>query len=83
MRALFSSSKKNARKRYNLPLSQPALFEHDFRTARPARPVFCHQEFLDKLSARRNDPIGKRTSLLMQDGTPGRHRFVSDVQRID
>jgi hypothetical protein len=47
-------------------LSQAPLFEHDFRTARPPRPVYCHQEFLDKLAARRNEPMGKRTSLLLQ-----------------
>jgi len=44
-------------------LSQHPLFEHAFETARPSRPVYCHQEFLDKLSARRNDGVAKRTSL--------------------
>jgi hypothetical protein len=47
-------------------LSQAPLFDLAFRTARPSRPVFCHQEFLDKLSARRNEPVGKRASLLLQ-----------------
>jgi hypothetical protein len=42
------------------------LFDHEFRTARPARAVYCHQEFLDKLSARRTEPVGKRTALLLQ-----------------
>jgi len=37
---------------------------HDFRTARPARTVYCHQEFLDKLTARRTEPVDKRTALL-------------------
>ena len=49
-------------------LGQPFLFEHDFRTARPARTVYCHQEFLDKLTARRTEPVGKRTALLIKDG---------------
>ena len=53
-------------------MSQPEL---DFQTARPARAVFCHQEFLDKLAARRNDPIGKRTSLLLQ-------RMAIDIARL-
>src|SRR5712692_4612393 len=56
-------------------LSQPALFEHEFRTARPARPVYCHQEFLDKLAARRNEPVGKRAALLLQ-------RMAVDIARL-
>jgi hypothetical protein len=34
-------------------LGQSPLFDHDFHTARPARLVYCHQEFLDKLSPAR------------------------------
>lgn len=56
-------------------MPQTDLFEHEFRTARPSRPLFCHQEFLDKLAARRNDPIGKRTSLLLQ-------RMAVDTARL-
>ena len=56
-------------------LSQPPLFDHEFRTARPNRPVYCHQEFLDKLSARRNEPVGKRTALLLQ-------RMAVDIARL-
>jgi tetratricopeptide (TPR) repeat protein len=51
------------------------LFEHEFRTARPPRPVYCHQEFLDKLAARRNEPVGKRTAMLLQ-------RMVVDIARL-
>jgi len=58
-----------------VPLSQSPLFEHDFRTARSPRPVYCHQEFLDKLALRRNDAIGKRTSLLLQ-------RMAVDISRL-
>ena len=49
--------------------------EHEFRTARPNRPVYCHQEFLDKLSARHNEPVGKRASLLLQ-------RMAVDIARL-
>ena len=35
-------------------------------TAVAAHPLFCHQEFLEKLESYRNSPIGKRVSLLLQ-----------------
>ncbi len=35
-------------------------------TAIAAHPLFCHQEFLEKLESYRNSPIGKRVSLLLQ-----------------
>ncbi len=53
----------------------PSLFEHEFRTARPPRLVYCHQEFLDKLAARRNEGVGKRVALLLQ-------RMAVDIDRI-
>ena len=56
-------------------LGQSPLFEHDFRTARPAQTVYCHQEFLDKLTARRTEPVGKRTALLMQ-------KMAEDISRL-
>src|SRR6516162_2901594 len=56
-------------------LSQSDLFAHEFRTARPPRPVYCHQEFLDKLALRRNEPVGKRAALLLQ-------RMAVDVARL-
>lgn len=56
-------------------LSHPALFGQEFRTARPLRPVYCHQEFLDKLTERRNEPVGKRASLLLQ-------RMAVDISRL-
>jgi hypothetical protein len=37
--------------------------------------VYCHQEFLDKLAARRSDPVGKRTALLMQ-------KMAVDIARL-
>ena len=49
-----------------MPVGQAGLFDQDFRTARPPNPLFCHQEFLEKLQTYRNLPVGKRASLLMQ-----------------
>ncbi|MCW5981206.1 MAG: hypothetical protein KIT09_24195 [Bryobacteraceae bacterium] len=37
-----------------------------FQTARPANPVYCHQEFLEKLAEHARDGVGKRTTLLLQ-----------------
>lgn len=56
-------------------MSSPTLFDHEFRTARPPRPLYCHQEFLDKLESRRNEPAGKRAALLMQ-------RMAVDIARL-
>jgi hypothetical protein len=46
--------------------SQSELFEQTFITGVPANPVYCHQDFLEKLQAYRTQPIGKRAGLLMQ-----------------
>jgi tetratricopeptide (TPR) repeat protein len=56
-------------------LSHPILFEQDFRTARPARPIYCHQDFLDKLAERRHEPVGKRAALILQ-------RMAVDISRL-
>lgn len=37
--------------------------------------MYCHQEFLDKLAARRTEPVGKRTALLMQ-------KMAVDIARL-
>ena len=42
---------------------QERLIEEGFHTRRPAYPIFCHQDFLEKL---RDDPAGKRAALLLQ-----------------
>jgi len=52
-----------------------SLFEHEFETSRPSKAVFCHQDFLDKLAARRNEPTGKRAALLLQ-------RMSVDIARL-
>jgi hypothetical protein len=46
-----------------------------FETSRPANPLFCHQEFLEKLAEHGRDSIGRRTAFLMQ-------RLSVDVRRL-
>jgi hypothetical protein len=46
-----------------------------FETARPSNPLFCHQEFLEKLAEHSRDPIGRRTAFLLQ-------RLSIDAQRL-
>lgn len=50
-------------------------FGADFETARPPNPLFCHEEFLEKLAEHGRDPIGRRTAFLMQ-------RLVVDIRRL-
>jgi hypothetical protein len=45
---------------------QQFLPNEEFHTARPSNPVFCHEEFLEKLAQNRLLPVGKRASLLLQ-----------------
>jgi hypothetical protein len=51
------------------------LLEGDFETARPANPLFCHQEFLEKLAEHGRDPIGRRSAFLLQ-------RLAVDARRL-
>lgn len=51
------------------------LVETTFETARPPNPLFCHQEFLEKLSEHGRDSIGKRAAFLLQ-------RLSFDSQRV-
>ena len=46
-----------------------------FATRRPGNPLFCHQEFLEKLEANRNNAIGRRAALLLQ-------RLLVDDRRL-
>src|SRR5512138_510964 len=46
--------------------TQAELFDQPFSTVVSPNPVFCHQEFLEKLAAHRLQPVGKRAALLMQ-----------------
>jgi hypothetical protein len=47
-------------------MAQAKLFETDFVTARPANPIFCHQDFLEKLESHRHGPLARRAALLLQ-----------------
>src|SRR6187401_2234536 len=47
-------------------MAQTKLFDMDFVTARPANPVFCHQDLLEKLVEHRHSPLARRVALLMQ-----------------
>ena len=46
-----------------------------FETSRAPNPIFCHQEFLEKLAGHGNDPIGRRAVFLMQ-------RLAIDARRL-
>ncbi|MGA8311403.1 MAG: hypothetical protein WB755_15335, partial [Terriglobales bacterium] len=53
---------------------QLALLEA-FETSRPPNPLFCHQEFLEKLAEHGRDAIGRRAAFLMQ-------RLSVDTRRL-
>jgi hypothetical protein len=53
---------------------QLALLEA-FETPRPPNPLFCHQEFLEKLADHGRDAIGRRAAFLMQ-------RLSVDIRRL-
>ena len=46
-----------------------------FETLKPPNPLFCHQEFLEKLGEHARDPIGRRAAFLLQ-------RLSVDAQRL-
>jgi hypothetical protein len=46
-----------------------------FETSRPPNPVFCHQEFLEKLAEHGRDAIGRRAAFLLQ-------RLMVDIRRL-
>ena len=46
-----------------------------FETSKPASPLFCHQEFLEKLAAHERDSIGRRVAFLLQ-------RLAVDARRL-
>jgi hypothetical protein len=54
---------------------QRGLLNEAFETARPPNPLFCHQEFLEKLAEHSRDSIGRRTAFLLQ-------RLSVDAQRL-
>ena len=51
------------------------MADTSFETARPPNPIFCHEEFLDKLQTHDRDGIGRRASFLLQ-------RLCFDARRV-
>jgi hypothetical protein len=47
----------------------------EFETPRPPNPLFCHQEFLEKLAEHGKDALGRRAAFLMQ-------RLSVDARRL-
>lgn len=46
-----------------------------FETSRAPNPIFCHQEFLEKLAALGRDPVARRAAFLLQ-------RLSVDIRRL-
>jgi hypothetical protein len=55
--------------------NQQLAFLEAFETLRPPNPLFCHQEFLEKLAEHGRDAIGRRAAFLMQ-------RLSVDIRRL-
>jgi hypothetical protein len=55
--------------------AQLHLLNETFETAQPPNPLFCHQEFLEKLAEHGRDAIGRRAAFLLQ-------RLAVDAQRL-
>jgi hypothetical protein len=57
------------------PNTQLDLLNESFQTGKPANPLFCHQDFLEKLAEHGKDSIGRRAAFLLQ-------RLAVDAQRL-
>jgi len=57
------------------PKTQLDLLDESFRTGQPANPLFCHQEFLEKLAEHGKDSIGRRAAFLLQRLAVDAHRL--------
>jgi hypothetical protein len=55
--------------------NQQLGFLEEFETSRPPNPLFCHQEFLEKLAEHGRDALGRRAAFLMQ-------RLSVDARRL-
>ena len=53
---------------------QQATLYQDFPPARRGNPLFCHQDFLQKMEENRASTVGRRAALLL-------HRLLVDVRR--
>ncbi len=56
-------------------MAKQQTFLEPFQTARAANPLYCHQEFLEKLDEHSRDPLGRRASFLLQ-------RLSLDARRL-
>jgi len=57
------------------PKTQLDPLNESFETGQPPSPLFCHQEFLEKLAEHGRDAIGRRAAFLLQ-------RLAVDAQRL-
>jgi hypothetical protein len=55
--------------------NQQLGFLEEFETSRPPNPLFCHQEFLERLAEHGRDALGRRAAFLMQ-------RLSVDARRL-
>ncbi len=53
---------------------QQTSFYQDFAPTREGNPLFCHQEFLEKMEENRGNTVGRRAALLLQ-------RLLVDLRR--
>jgi hypothetical protein len=58
-----------------MPVKEQIGLIEIFETSKPANPLFCHQEFLEKLADHSRDAIGRRAAFLLQ-------RLVVDARRL-
>ena len=59
----------------SMRINQQLGFLEEFETSRPPNPLFCHQEFLEKLAEHGRDALGRRAAFLMQ-------RLSVDARRL-
>lgn len=58
-----------------MPVSEQIGLIETFQTAKPSNPIFCHEEFLEKLAAQNRQAVGRRAAFLLQ-------RLAVDARRL-
>ena len=58
-----------------MPASEQIGLIETFQTSKPANPIFCHEEFLEKLAVQSRQSIGRRATFLLQ-------RLAVDARRL-
>src|SRR5215469_6635562 len=58
-----------------MPANEQISLIETFQTAKPSNPIFCHEEFLEKLAAQNRQSIGRRATFLLQ-------RLAVDARRL-